>query len=105
VPYSPSSTTSPPPPPPAAAAAAVLPQSLLLLRAASLQLNLSATSSLLASGGVGDRRGGVAGASPKSSRPGTQLLGPGRVVFPPVTILFAAMAGSGELLARPELAR
>lgn len=69
-------------------------QSLLMLRAASLQLNVS-PSVLLASS---DRRA-VTGTGPR------RLSGPARALFPPVTILFAAVEGSGELLRYPALAR
>jgi hypothetical protein len=79
----------------AAAAAGNPSQSLLVLRAASLQLNV-APSALLASSN-GDRRG--AG--------GQRVRGSGlaRALFPPVTILFATVEGSGELLRYPALAR
>jgi hypothetical protein len=70
-------------------------QSLLVLRAASLQLNVS-PSVLLASS---DRRSMV-------GTPGQRRVsGPARALFPPVTILFAAVEGSGELLRYPALAR
>jgi hypothetical protein len=81
----------------AAAAATGNPfQSLLVLRAASLQLNV-APSGLLASSN-GDRRGGAGGQRVRAS-------GPARALFPPVTILFATVEGSGELLRYPALAR
>ena len=71
-------------------------QSLLVLRAASLQLNV-APSVLMAAAARGDRRG------PGGQR--ARLAGPARPLFPLVTILFASVEGSGELLRFPALAR
>lgn len=83
---------------PAAAAAALdvtQQQQTLMLRAASLQLNMGASS--LPVVGPYDRRAGGA------SR--LRLSGPTRALFPPVTILFAAVEGAGELLRYPAMAR
>jgi len=82
---------------PAAAAAldVTQQQQTLLLRAASLQLNIGA--STLPVVGPYDRRAGGASRS--------RLSGPTRALFPPVTILFAAVEGAGELLRYPAMAR
>jgi hypothetical protein len=71
-------------------------ESLLVLRAASLQLNV-APSVLMAAAARGDRRG--------TGGQRARMAGPARPLFPPVTILFAAVEGSGDLLRFPALAR
>lgn len=86
-------------------------QSLLLLRAASLHLGIAPLMLLAATSNDNSNRrisgsGSVVGGGSGGQRQrGVSAAGPARALFPPVTILFAAVEGAGELLRHPALAR